>query len=154
MVFKNEKQLESFLLAKCKSAVAKTQDIALQDVVRQAEAFYGDYTPVCNGYDRTYQLKSVDKFIQKSPIVSDKSYCEASVYLEEDNLSYTTGKNPSGEQVVNTAVQGLHGVSDGEGWKYVSGNTGVRLWDDQLQSKAMDDLVQMLRVQGIPIKKG
>lgn len=151
MAIKNEFQLKKFLMEKCQEAIARTQEKVVQDVVEQAEAFYSDYTPMPvehGGYDRTYQLKDTDNFIQKSPISSSENQCEASVYLDVNSLNYVTGKQPTGEQVVSTAVQGLHGVSDGEGWKYVSGDTGVKLWDESLQTKATENLIQELIRQG------
>ena len=155
--FKNEADLKKFLLQKCKTAIENTQLTAMQDVNKQAVSFYNDYDPVM--YERTGQLSGTpmtdaNSFIQMSPINATGDGYEASVYLDADNLSYTTGKSPTGEQVMNTAVQGLHGVKDGDGWKYVSGNTGEKLWDEKLQKKATDDLVQALMRQGIPITKG
>lgn len=153
--FKNENDLKKFLLGKCKNAIEETQFTAMQDVQNQAQAFYDDYTPKM--YKRTNQLVGTaftgDNFIQVSPVIPTANGYEASVYLDADNLSYTTGKQPSGEQVVDTAVQGLHGVKDGDGWRYVNGDNGEKLWDEGLQKKAVDNLVQALKKQGIPIKK-
>lgn len=156
-LIKNITDLKKQLAPKLRAAIEETQLTAMQDVNKQAVAFYNDYDPVM--YRRTGQLSGTpmtdaNSFIQMSPINATNDGYEASVYLDADNLSYTTGKSPTGEQVMSTAVQGLHGVKDGDGWRYVSGNTGEKLWNDGLQKKATDDLVEALMKQGIPITKG
>lgn len=144
MIFKSDEELKSFLMAKCQSAIAITQDNVRQDIKTLADNFYNDYDPVV--YERTGQLNS-DNFIQKSPIDAFGNECRASVYLDVNSLNYVTGRQPSGAQVVSAAVQGGHGAT---GLKVVSGN-GARLWDEQLQSRAMNSLISELMAQGIPI---
>ena len=114
------------------------------------EAYYADYTPDPDkgGYERTKQLLHS---CVKSDIVRTANGFKAEVYFKD--YRYSTGKNPTSEQVINTAAQGLHGVADGDGWLYVPGDNYLSIWDDYLQSDAMDMLVNELRAQGIPIKK-
>lgn len=149
MVFKNEKQLKDFLLKKCQVALIKIQEEVYQIIDNMLEAYYDDYTPDPDkgGYERTKQLlhSCVKGEIKQTP----KGF-EAEVYFKD--YRYDTGRKPTSEQVVNTAAQGLHGVADGDGWLYVAGNNYLSIWDDYLQSDAMDMLVNELRAQGIPIK--
>lgn len=153
MVFKNEKQLKDFLMSKCKIAVQNTANNTYQKVKDQTVAWYSDYTPIDGGYQRTYQLHGEKNanFITREGHFSD-SDCEEIIRLDTSGV-YNTGKNPTRQQVVDTAAQGLHGVSDGDGWKYVSGDAGVKLWDEGLQERATSELVNALKAQGIPIKK-
>lgn len=154
MTFKNEKELERFILKKCRLALIKAQEDIyriLKDFLRQ---FYMDYDP--SVYDRTYQL--LQSLVQ-SRIVSDGKGYKAEVYFALDNLSYAGG-NPSGEQVMAAASQGYHGAigkmpyKDGE-FMYMHGETGVSAWDDPikvLDAKAIEILKNMLIAEGIPIK--
>ena len=160
--FKNEKQLKKFLMDKCKIAVKNTQNIAYQDVLQQANKFYGSYPdPVM--YKRTWQLNNdngkTEKFIYRSEITETANTCEADVHLDVDSLEYVTGERPTGEQVMAAAIKGYHGAigdipnSDKE-YRYVIVSGGEKIWDEGLQAKAKDDLVKELIAQGIPIKKG
>lgn len=152
--FKSEIELKNFLLQKCKTAVKNTADGAYQEIKDNTVAWYGDYTPIDGGYQRTDQLNAAknENFIIREVNYSGDS-CEETIKLDTSGI-YNSGKNPSREQVVDTAAQGLHGVKDGDGWKYVGGKTGVKLWDEGLQAKVQDELIQALIAQGIPIKKG
>lgn len=149
-IFKNENQLKEFLMAKCQSAIVKTQEQVYQIIDNMLEAYYADYTPIPvdeGGYERTKQLLHS---CVKSEIRQTTKGFEADVYFKKYN--YSTGRKPTSEQVINTAAQGLHGVADGDGWLYVAGDNYLSIWDDFLQSDAMDMLVNELRAQGIPIK--
>lgn len=149
MTFKSIKEFESYILKKCENAISQTQEISRHDIIKQANAFYDSYEP--SMYDRTRQLTDrngeVEKFIIKSPINTFGSGCQADVHLEVGSLSYSTGLQPSGEQVVSAAVAGGHGA---EGLKVVYSG-GVSLWNPQLQEKANNDLAQALRNQGLPL---
>lgn len=151
---KNESDLKKLLLSKCEIAIKKVANSAYEEVKERTVDWYGDYTPVDGGYQRTYQLHGEDneKFIIRESYSSNNGYEE--VIKLDTNGIYNTGKNPTKQQVVDTAAQGLHGVKDGDGWKYVGGNAGVKLWDEGLQEKATKDLVDALIAQGVSIKKG
>lgn len=140
-------------MAKCKNALKNTANGVYQEVKDNTAAWYEDYDPIDGGYQRTYQLHGEKN---ENFIIRESNYsingCEETIKLDTSGM-YDTGKTPSRKQVVDTAAQGLHGVSDGDGWKYVSGYTGVKLWDDGLQKKAEAELIQALIAQGIPIKK-
>lgn len=148
--FKNETELKNFLLAKCKSALIKTQKEVYQIIDNMLKAYYADYTPKPldeGGYERTKQLLHS---CVKGDIIPTTNGFKTEVYFKD--YRYATGKNPSSEQVINTAAQGLHGVADGEGWLYVAGDNYLSIWDDYLQSDAMDMLINELIKQGIPIR--
>lgn len=160
MVFKNEKELERFLMRKSRQALLKAQDKVYGIIKKFVYKFYNDYNP--EWYDRTYQL--LESLVQ-SRIVSDGKGYKVEIYFDLDKLQYSKpawqgGEPPSGEQVFEAAKQGLHGaIGDaGGGWSYlyVAGDTGVNIWSDpirELDVKAIDILVDMLRAEGIPIKK-
>lgn len=159
MVFKNEKELERFVLKKCRLALIKAEDEIykiLKDFLRK---FYMDYEP--DSYQRTYQL--LQSLVQ-SRVVSDGKGYKAEVYFALDNLSYAGG-NPSGEQVMDAASQGLHGaIGDipnsryNSKFQYIEGDTGVSVWNGAkgpikiLDAKAIEILKDMLIAEGIPIK--
>jgi len=165
MVFKNEKELEKFMLNKCHSALAKAQEKVYQIIDKFLNDFYKDYDPSTyvdldgqerhkkKYYIRTYQLLHS---LVKSEIVQSKNGYEAKVYFDYDSLQYLDGNQPSGLQVMEAAAQGLHGAI-GENFQYVEGRTGVGIWNDpikELDAKAIDMLVDMLKAEGIPVKKG
>ena len=104
MVFNNEKQLEKFLLKKCRLALIKAQEKVFRIIKDFLRQYYMDYDPA--SYERTYQL--LQSLVQ-SRIVSDGKGYRAEVYFDLDSLSYAGG-NPSGEQVMEAASQGLHGA--------------------------------------------
>ena len=54
MIFNNEKELKKFVLSKCKSSLAKSQERVYEIVDRFLQDFYRDYEP--NSYVRTEQL--------------------------------------------------------------------------------------------------
>lgn len=162
-VFKSEKDLEAFLLKKCQLALLKAQNKIYEIIKRFLDMYYADYTPSDSalGYDRTYQLLNS---LVKSRVIPDGKGYKAEVYFDLDSLRYSKpawqkGNVPSGEQVFEAAKQGLHGaIGDAGGgyqFNYMSGDTGVNIWGDpirELDAKAINILVDMLRAEGIPIK--
>lgn len=165
MVFKNQKELERFLMQKSQLALLKAQDKIYEIIKKFLDEFYDDYDPHEGGkfgYDRTYQL--LNSLVKQRIIPDGKGY-KAEVYFDLDKLRYGKyawqgGDAPTGEQVFEAAKQGFHGaIGDAGGgyqFQYVSGNTGVSIWNDpirELDAKAIDILADMLRAEGIPIKK-
>ena len=145
MTFKNEKQLKEFLLKKCKTALAVTQEKAYQIIDMHVQNFYKDYTP--EEYHRTRQLM---RSLVKSNIRSTGSGYEAEVYFDL-NYAYSTGSEPSGEQVMDAAATGGHGAS---GMRVIYSG-GANTWVSPkavLDLEAINILVQELRIAGIPIK--
>ena len=146
MVFKNEAQLKSFLLGKCKSALIKAQEQVYKIIDIYVQRFYADYDPIM--YERTYQLLHS---LVKSDIRSTGNGYEAYVYFDFNSLNYLTGSNPSGKQVIDAAAYGGHGA---DGFKVVYGS-GEDIWftpKEILDAEAVEVLKNMLIAEGIPIK--
>lgn len=145
MTFKNEKELKDFLLKKCKNALIKSQEQVYQIIDRFVKEFYVEFSPEM--YERTYQLY---KSLVKSDIIQTANGYEAQVYFDYSSLVYTTGSNPSGEQVMNAAAYGFHGA---EGLHVIAGETSI--WSEPmriLNAEAINTLKRMLISEGISIK--
>lgn len=145
MTFKNEKELERFILKKCKSALLNTQEEVYKIIKKFLYQFYGEYDPVV--YERTYQF--LQSLVQ-SRIVSDGKGYKAEVYFNLD-YAYSTGANPSGEQVMQAADFGRHGAMG----LMVADFKGTSVWHEPLEildATAIKMLVDMLIAEGIPIK--
>lgn len=159
MVFKSQKELEHFIMKQSRLALMKAQDKVYSIIKQWIWKFYKDYTP--EFYDRTAQLFGS---LMESRIVQDGKGYKAEVYFNLDKLRYSKpdwqdGDSPTGEQVFDAARQGLHGaIGDAGGgyqFHYEAGKTGISIWDDpirELDAKAINILVDMLRAEGIPIK--
>ena len=154
MVFKNQKQLERFLLEKSRLALLKAQDRVYAIIKQFVRQFYNEYDPVL--YDRTYQL--LESLVQ-SRIVSDGKGYKAEVYFDLNNIDYVTGAQPLSYQVMEAAKQGMHGAIgkiNGVDLKYIDSGAGTGVWDDPkrvLDAEAINILVDMLRAEGIPVEK-
>ena len=147
MTFKNQKELESFLLKKFRQAIMNAQEEIYQIIKQFLYQFYNDYDPI--KYERTYQLL---RSLVQSRIVSDGKGYKAEVYFDINGLKYLTGSQPSGEQVMSAAADGWHGA---EGLRVEQGYTGVSAWNDPIQKlniEAINILKEMLIAEGIPIK--
>ena len=147
MVFKNQKELESFLLKKCKNALELSQMRVYRIIERFVKEFYADYDPIL--YERTYKLLS--SLVMSEIIPTNKGF-EAHVYFNYDGLSYVTGAKPSMLRVLDAAAEGLHGA---DGLRVMNGYTGANIWSDplvELSVEAVKSLKEMLIAEGIPIK--
>lgn len=159
MIFKNEKELEKFLLKKSRLALMKAQDKVYGIVKKWIGLYYKDYTP--EFYDRTAQL--FGSLMESRVVQSGKGY-EAEIYFDLDKLKYSKypwqkGNSPTGKQVFDAAIQGLHGaIGDAGGgydFLYIPGDGGVSIWYDPIQeldANAIKILADMLKAEGIPIK--
>lgn len=146
MVFKNEEQLKSFLLQKCKNALIKSQEQVYQIINRFVKEFYAEYNPEM--YERTYQLFSS---LVKSDIIQTGSGYEAQVYFDLSSLDYVTGARPSGGQVMGAAEWGRHGAMG----LAVADFKGTSIWHEPLEilnAQAINILKKMLISEGIPIR--
>ncbi len=149
MVFKNRNELLDFLYNKAYDALKGAQVVVydiIQDFIQQ---FYADYTPEL--YERTEQLL---RSLVKGVIRPSAKGFVADVYFDLSSLNYITGNQPTGEQVMEAAAQGLHGAI-GSNLLYVHGDTGVGVWNDALQvldAEAIRILRDRLVEQGIPIR--
>ena len=156
MTFKNEAQLKTFVLNKCKTAVIMAQERVYKIIERFMQEYYSDYSPEL--YERTYQLY---RSLVKSEVISSANGFEAKVYFDLSSINYVTGASPSAEQVWQAASTGHHGavgVSNGVALKFVAGNSGVILWNEQYQMQVQADAIEILKnmliAEGIPIVKG
>jgi hypothetical protein len=154
MVFKNEKQLEAFLMQKCRAALVKSQQQVYQIIDRFVKEYYAYYSPEM--YERTYQLY---RSLVKGDVERTANGYEAKVYFDLSNIDYVTGGRPSGEQVMDAAKEGWHGAvgdipNSDKQYKYiVSGGEGI--WNEPkeiLNAQAINILKNMLISEGIPIK--
>lgn len=147
MVFKNQKELERFIMRQSRQALMKAQDKVYGIVKKWIGKFYKDYTP--EFYDRTAQLFGS---LIESHIVQDGKGYKAEIYFDLSGV-YNTGLNPTLEQVFEAAKMGLHGA---DGLHVENGYNHISIWDNPIQeldSTAIDILVDMLRAEGIPVKK-
>lgn len=154
MVFKNESQLKSFLLAKCKIAIAQAEERVYQVIDRCLEQYYGEFTPA--EYIRTKQLLHS---LVKSNVISNGNGYMAEVYFDESKLNYKQGVVPlqhtpqhgrygwatwGAEEVLDTAMNGSHGG-------YIDG-TAVWGTSRAVLGNIYNLLKKELIAQGIPIK--
>ena len=149
MVFKNRNELLRFLYDKAYDALRDAQVVVYDIIQDYLQQFYADYDPVL--YERTEQLL---RSLVKSDIRSSSKGFVADVYFDLSSLNYVTGNQPTGEQVMKAAAQGLHGAI-GSNLLYVQGDTGIGVWNDVLQAldaEAIRILRDRLVERGIPIK--
>ena len=153
MVFKNKNDLLYFLYDKAYDALKNAQTVVYDIIQDYLQQFYDDYDPVL--YERTEQLL---RSLVKSDIRPSAKGYVAEVYFDLSSLNYITGNQPTGEQVMKAAAQGLHGAI-GSDLLYVDprtkGGSGVGIWNDPLQvldAEAIRILRDRLVEQGIPIK--
>ncbi len=147
MVFKNQKELERFIMKQSRQALMKAQDEVYGIIKKFLYQFYTEYDPEV--YERTYQFL---KSLVKSQIVSDGKGYKVEIYFDL-NYIYDSGSNPSGEQVMQVADWGRHGAMD----LAVADFKGESVWYGalaELDAKAINILVDMLKVEGIPVKRG
>lgn len=149
MTFKNENELKTFLLQKCKDAMAQTQNKIYAIIKRALVEFYGDYNPVL--YERTNQLLNS---LVKSEIRQVGNGYRAEVYFDLSSINYITGNMPTGHQVMQAASYGEHGAI-GKDFLYVSGDAGVDVWNTPIQeidAMAINMIVRELKTQGVPVR--
>lgn len=157
MVFKNEKQLEAFLMKKCKNALIKSQEQVYQIIDRFVKQYYAEFSPEM--YERTYQLY---RSLVKSDIRQVGKGYEASIYFDLDTLdhhlhrirvngnvySYEGKHKWSEQQILDNALTGdlPHGGYAG----------GTAIWNEALSvlnTEAIEVLKRMLISEGVPLKK-
>lgn len=142
MVFKNEAQLQNFLLTKCKNAVVSAEEKIHQVIDNCLKQFYSEFSP--DEYIRTEQLLHS---LVRSGIKSSGNGFEAEVYFDVGSLNYVTG-SWSAEKVLDVAMTDSlpHG-------RYASG-TAVWSVSQEKLGNIYELLEQELKAQGIPIKRG
>ena len=145
MVFKNERELEAFLMKKCQKVVEQAENKVYAIIKRFLVGFYQEYDPVV--YERTNQFLHS---LVKSGVKKTNHGYEAEVYFDLGYI-YETASNPSAEQVMQAADYGRHGAMG----LAVADFKGASVWHEPLEildATAIKMLVDMLKAEGIPIK--
>jgi len=148
MTFKTSSELQSYIVARMQPAVQTAVNKAYEVIDQILKQWYGSYQP--HLYDRTYQLFS--SLVKVNTYKSGNGYA-AEVYFDSSMMDYITGKQPSGEQVLNTAMKGGHGV-DEKGFK-VAAYT-IPIWDTslgQLDPELYALIERELKANGILVRK-
>ena len=153
MIFKNEKELEKFILSQCKNAITNAENKIYKVIDDYLNEFYNEYDPV--EYIRTQQL--LQSLVRTGVKKTGNGY-EAEVYFDVGRLNYPNpalGKSGryhsadmSSEEILDMTMTGSNGRSHG-GWI-----DGTHIWDDSMHwlGDIMKLLLDELRAQGIPIK--
>ena len=155
MVFKNKKQLEDFLLAKCKGAVVQAEEKVHRIIDDCLKQFYGEFSP--DEYIRTEQLLHS---LVRSGVKTTANGFEAEVYFDVGSLNYQTGhiatQHGTGyatwdaETVLRVAMTGDYGGLPHGGYE-----GGTAIWTESL--RRLGDIFELLKqeliAQGISIKK-
>lgn len=157
MVFKNKKQLEDFLLAKCKSALVQAEEKVHRIIDDCLKQFYSEFEP--DEYIRTSQLLHS---LIKSGVKSTGNGFEAEVYFDINGLNYPKGETnlqSGGKGYANWDIDTILDVvmtGSYSGLPHGGYAEGTAIWSESLKriGNIWSLLEQELRAQGIPIKKG
>lgn len=152
MVFKDKKQLENFLLHKCRNAIEKSQEKVYEIIDSCLNTFYGEFTPA--EYIRTKRLLYS---LVKSDVKQVGNGFVAEVYFDSRLLDYPQGMVQlqsggfgwatwTGEKVLSVAMEGNkpHGG-------YASG-TAVWIKSKEKLGNIYNLLKQKLIEEGIPVR--
>lgn len=154
MIFKNEAQLKSFLLERCKNAVIQAEEKVHKIIDACLKQFYSEFSP--DEYIRTEQLLHS---LVKSAVKQVGNGFEAEVYFDVGALSYQTGVIETqhgtgfatwdGETVLRVAMTGDYGGKPHGGYA-----TGTAIWTESMMrlGNIFELLKQELIAQGIKIK--
>ena len=156
MVFKNEKQLKDFLLAKCKTAITQTEEKVHRIIDDCLKQFYSEFKP--DEYIRTQQLLHS---LVKSGVKQNGNSFEAEVYFNVGALNYDQGHvllqsgnygwaEWDAETVLRVAMTGDYGGLPHGGYE-----SGTAIWTESMKrlGNIFELLKQELVSQGIPIRK-
>lgn len=159
MVFKNEKQLETFLLQKCKAAVAGTEQKVHDIIDKSLQQFYNEFEP--EEYIRMGQLLHS---LVKSGVKKVGNGYEAEVYFDVEGIHYQNGwvETKSGygyanwdkDTILDVVMTGSY-----SGKPHGGRASGTAIWtESQSAINALGGVIEMLerelRMIGVPIKKG
>jgi hypothetical protein len=164
MVFKNQKQLEGFLMKKCQEAVAGTEQKVHDIIDRCLQQFYNEFDP--DEYIRTGQLLHS---LVKSGVKKVGNGYEAEVYFNVDGIHYQNGQI----EIQSTASTGRMGYAAWDkdtildvvmtgsysGLPHGGRAGGTAIWTkSQATINALGGVIEMLerelRLIGVPIVKG
>lgn len=159
MVFKNEKQLEAFLLQKCKEAVAGTERKVHDIIDKCLQQFYNEFEP--EEYIRMGQLLHS---LVKSGVKKVENGYEAEVYFDVDGIHYQNGlvETKSGygyanwdkDTILDVVMTGSY-----SGLPHGGRAGGTAIWiQSQAAINALGGVYEMLerelKIIGVPIVKG
>ena len=151
MVFKNEEQLKSFLMAKCKSAIVQAEEKVHRIIDGCLQQFYSEFKP--DEYIRTRQLLHS---LVKSGVKQVGNGFEAEVRFDVGSLNYQKGVVPTQhgtgfaawdkETILKVVME-----SEVPHGGYAS---GTAIWTESMKrlGNIFELLKQELIKQGIPIK--
>lgn len=160
MVFKNQKELENFLLQKCKIAIIGTETKIHNIIDKCLKEFYAQFEP--EEYIRTEQL--LHSLVMSGVKKSGNGY-EAEVYFDVDRLNYPKGEtelqsgrkgyaNWDKDTILDVVMTGSYsglphgGYAEGTAIWSVSQNT------IEILGGVYKMIEEELKAQGIPLKKG
>ncbi len=125
---KSISELHNAILKKAQKAVEATRNEIYNTISDYIMAWYGDYSPTM--YERTH--KFAESLVKLDAVINGSSI-SAEVKIDEGYLAgtYSTGNNPTGRNVAETAATGYHGAR-GVGFHAVAGN--VRFWQEAIDS--------------------
>ena len=155
MNFKSEKELEEFLLSKCKEALIETEQEVHRIIDGFLKEYYAEYDPV--EYIRTYQF--LNSLVMTDVKKVGNGY-EAEVYFDINMINYPDKvhgksgrlhkKEASDKEILENNLMGGYP----HGWYEDAEGEGV--WIKAMpviDVSAINILEQRLKAQGIPIKK-
>lgn len=151
MVFKNEKELERFLLEKCRNAVAQTEQKVYAIIKSTLVQFYNEFTP--EEYIRTNQLLHS---LVKTDVKKVGNGYEAEVYFDVSALNYQTGVVPTqhGTGYATWSGQTVLDVAMESGFPHGGYRDGTAVWT--VSRRTLGNIRELLKnnliAQGIPIR--
>lgn len=159
MIFKNEAQLKSFLLAKCHNAIIQAEEKVYSVIDSFLQKFYS-WEP--EEYIRTKQLLHS---LVRTGVKQVGDGFIAEIYFDASRLSYEQGLTP----LKHTAEHGKYGWATWDGQKvldvamtdnlphgrYAGADNNEPIWTSSMNElgNIWSLLEQELKAQGIPIKK-
>lgn len=161
MVFKNEKQLEAFLLQKCKTAVTATER-KIHDIIDKClQQYYTQFEP--EEYIRMGQLL---QSLVKSGVRKVENGYEAEVYFDVEGMHYQKGQI----EIKSTASTGRMGHATWDAQTVLdvamTGDLphggyakGTAIWTKSQSTIAtlggvLEMIEKELTLIGVPVKKG
>ena len=160
MVFKNEKELEKFLLQKCKTAVLGTEQKVHNIIDKCLKEFYAQFKP--DEYIRTEQLLHS---LVKSDVKKVGNGYEAEVYFDVDGLNYPKGEtelqsgrkgyaNWDKDTILDVVMTGSYSGLPHGGYA-----EGTAIWEkSQATITTLGGVYEMiereLQAIGVPVKRG
>ncbi len=154
MIFKNESQLESFLLKKCKNALIVAEEKVHRIIDSVLNQFYDEFDP--EAYIRTEKLLHS---LVKTGTIPDGNGYKVEIYFDVRMLDYDKGemltKNGKykgwnswdGQKVLDVAMTSM--------FPHGGRQEGTAIWIESMRKlgDVMNLLERELKAQGIPIKK-